>query len=317
MKQTTVDLVVPCYNEEEVLNAFYTETSKVIATLSGQYDFRFILINDGSRDRTLAIMKDLAKAHREVGYISFSRNFGKESAMYAGLCYSTADLVVVMDADLQHPPSMFPEFLKGIEEGYDCVAAQRADRKGESALRNFLSLQFYKVSNSLTDVKLVHGAVDYRIMTRQMVNSILDLSEKQRFSKGIFAWVGYDTKWVPYENVERTMGETKWNFKSLFRYAIDGITSFSVKPLKWIASLGITICVLDLVYIILQVILHFAAGLAFPGFFVPLAAILLMGGILECSLGVVAEYLSRMYVASKDRPIYIAKESNLPAPDRH
>ena len=320
MSCKTVDLVVPCYNEEEILNTFYTETAAVIekiqnnATepkLNDSYQFHFILVNDGSRDRTLSIMRDLSAAHEEVDYISFSRNFGKEAAMYAGFTYSTADLVVVMDADLQHPPQMFSEFLAGIEEGYDCVAARRTDRKGESHLRNLLSLQFYKFSNSLTEVQLIHGVVDYRIMTRQMIDAILSLSEHQRFSKGIFAWVGFDTKWVPYENVERTMGQTKWSIKSLFNYAIDGIIAFSVKPLKWITGFGIALMVFSLLYILLMVILHFAAQVILPAYFPTLSAVCLIGGIIECSLGVIAEYLSRIYISAKDRPLYITKETSM------
>ncbi|MBO7514552.1 MAG: glycosyltransferase family 2 protein, partial [Lachnospiraceae bacterium] len=197
----TVDIVVPCYNEEEVLNNFY-EVTRSWCDKIPDYDFRFLFIDDGSRDKTVCIMRELAAAHPEVKYISFSRNFGKEPAMYAGLSNSTADYVIVMDADLQHPPSMFPDFIAGIEEGHDCVAAKRTNRKGESKIRSFLSRRFYKLSNRMSDVKLEYGAVDYRIMSRRMVDSILRLSEVQRFSKGIFAWVGYDTKWIPYENVE-------------------------------------------------------------------------------------------------------------------
>ena len=308
---TTVDLVVPCYNEEEVLETFYAETSKVIATLPDRYRFRFLLIDDGSRDQTYLIMKKLAAEHSDVKYLSFARNFGKEAAMYAGLKNSTADLVVVMDADLQHPPALFSTFLEGIEEGHDCVAAMRTNRKGEAPIRSFFSRQFYKISNSMTDVKMAYGAVDYRMMTRQMVNSILQLTEVQRFSKGLFMWVGYDTKWIPYENVERTMGKTKWNFRGLFHYAIDGITSFSVKPLHWVSGMGIFICVMALIYIALTFAQTMIWGIDVPGYFTQLTAILFMGGIIEFSLGIIAEYISRIYMETKNRPVYILKNTNL------
>lgn len=312
---TTVDLVVPCYNEEEVLEAFYTETAKVIAALPKHYRFRFLLIDDGSRDNTFAVMRSLAEAHSEVRYLSFSRNFGKEAAMYAGLKYSDADLVVVMDADLQHPPAMLAQFLAGIEEGHDCVAAMRTNRKGEAPVRSFFSRQFYKLSNHMSDVKMAYGAVDYRMMTRQMVNAVLQLSEVQRFSKGLFMWVGFDTKWIPYENVERQMGKTKWNFWGLFRYAIDGITSFSVMPLRWVCSLGIIICLLAFFYIILTLIQTLVFGIDVPGYFTTLTAILFMGGIIEFSLGIIGEYIARIYMEAKDRPIFILKSTNLPSKD--
>lgn len=221
----TVDIIVPCYNEEEGLSMFYDETSKVINTIPN-YSFRYIFIDDGSKDNTYKKILELAKAHNDVKYVSFSRNFGKEAGMYAGLTYSTADYVIIMDADLQHPPALIPHMIKGIEEGYDCVAARRTNRKGEAPVRSLFSRSFYKLSNKMTDINLVQGAVDYRIMSRQMVDAILKLSEVQRFSKGIFEWVGFKTKWLPYENVERTVGTTKWSFWGLFKYAIDGITAF-------------------------------------------------------------------------------------------
>lgn len=310
----TVDLVVPCYNEEEVIETFYRETDKVVSQING-YRFYYILIDDGSKDRTFIKFKELAKNHPEIKYISFSRNFGKESAIYAGLRHSASDYVIVMDADLQHPPSMIPAMLEGIEEGYDCVAAMRADRKGESKIRSFFSSQFYKLSNWMSDVKMAKGAVDFRIMTRQMVDSVLQLSEVQRFSKGLFMWVGYNTKWIPYENVERTMGTTKWSFWGLFKYAIDGITSFSVTPLRMVSALGFFICIVAFIYIIITLTQTLIFGIDVPGYVTLLCAVLFLGGIIEFSLGILGEYISRIYVETKKRPIYIVRQTNI-ASDR-
>ena len=258
----------------------------------------------------------MAKNHPEIKYISFSRNFGKESAIYAGLRHSASDYVIVMDADLQHPPSMIPAMLEGIEEGYDCVAAMRADRKGESKIRSFFSSQFYKLSNWMSDVKMAKGAVDFRIMTRQMVDSVLQLSEVQRFSKGLFMWVGYNTKWIPYENVERTMGTTKWSFWGLFKYAIDGITSFSVTPLRMVSALGFFICIVAFIYIIITLTQTLIFGIDVPGYVTLLCAVLFLGGIIEFSLGILGEYISRIYVETKKRPIYIVRQTNI-ASDRN
>ena len=203
----TIDIIVPCYNEEDVLKLFYEESSKVTDNIS-DYSCRYIFVDDGSRDKTLSILMELSNEHKNVKYISFSRNFGKEAAMYAGLDHSTGDYVVIMEADLQHPPTMIPDMIEGIKEGYDCCAARRTTRKGEAPIRSFFSSMFYKVNQKMTNIDLVQGAVDFRIMTRDMVNSVLALSERQRFSKGIFAWVGFKTKWLPYENVERPLGTT-------------------------------------------------------------------------------------------------------------
>ena len=305
-----IDIVVPCYNEEEVLPLFIEETNKVIATIP-DYDFRYIFVNDGSKDGTLRVLRELAEKYNNAKYISFSRNFGKESAMYAGLENSTCDYVIVMDADLQHPPAMFPQMIAGVEEGYDCCALYRAKQKGESAIRRLISKIFFGFQNKISDVKMPDGAVDYRIMSRQMVDSIISLCEKQRFSKGLFCWVGFDTKWVEYQNVERTVGTTKWSFWSLFKYALDGITSFSVSPLRFIAVLGFIIFALALIWIIITLIQTLIMGLDVPGYVTTLCAVLFMGGIIEMSVGVLGEYIGRIYIESKDRPIYIAKETNL------
>ena len=305
-----IDIVVPCYNEEEVLPLFIEETNKVIATIPN-YKFRYIFVNDGSKDGTLRVLRELAARYDNTKYISFSRNFGKESAMYAGLENSTGDYVIVMDADLQHPPAMFPQMIQGVEEGNDCCALYRAKQKGENPIRQLISKIFFGFQNKISDVKMPDGAVDYRIMSRQMVDSIVKLCEKQRFSKGLFCWVGYQTKWVEYQNVERTVGTTKWSFWSLFKYALDGITSFSVTPLRFIAVLGFIISFLAFIWIIVTLIQTLIIGIDVPGYVTTLCAVLFMGGIIEVSVGVLGEYIGRIYIEAKGRPIYITKETNL------
>jgi glycosyltransferase involved in cell wall biosynthesis len=256
-------------------------------------------------------MKKLAEQFDNVKYISFSRNFGKESAMYAGLQNSTGDYVIVMDADLQHPPAVFPQLIDAvINEGYDCCATKRDEREGESAFRGLFSKLFFKLSNKMTDVKMPYGAMDYRIMSRQMVDSIMELSEVQRFSKGIFCWVGFKTKWIEYQNVERTLGTTKWSMFSLFKYALDGITSFSVAPLRFTAVMGGIIFLISLIYIIITLIQTLFFGITTPGYVTTLCAVLFLGSITEMSIGILGEYIGRIYMETKDRPIYIVKHSN-------
>jgi glucosyltransferase len=305
----TVDIIVPCYNEEDVLAMFYEETSKVVNAIK-DYSFRYIFVDDGSKDKTLEILMELGDLHQEVKYISFSKNFGKEAGMFAGLTYSDSDYVVVMDADLQHPPKMIPDMLSGIEEGYDCCAARRTSRKGESHIRSAFSRTFYRLNNKLTDVDLVQGAVDFRVMTRQMVQAVLSLSEKQRFSKGIFAWVGFKTKWLPYENVERIVGTTKWSFWGLFKYAIDGITAFSVAPLRMVTGMGFFISVFAFVYIIVTLIHTLVSGIDVPGYTTTLCAVLFLGGIIEISMGILGEYIAHVYMEVKNRPIFVMKNTN-------
>lgn len=237
--------------------------------------------------------------------------------MYAGLQYSTADYVIIMDADLQHPPELIPQMLRGIEEGHDCVAAMRTSRTGESRIRSFFSRQFYKLSNHMSDVKMAYGAVDFRIMSRRMVDSVLRLSEVQRFSKGIFMWVGYDTKWLPYENVERTIGSTKWSFAGLFRYALDGIISFSTVPLRMVSGLGFLISIFAFLYILVTLIQTLIFGIDVPGYVTTLCAVLFLGGIIEFSIGILGEYISRIYIETKKRPIYILRDTDLTAPVLH
>ena len=307
---TSVDIIVPCYNEEEGLSLFYRETQKILDGMTA-YSFTYILVDDGSSDKTLEVMKQLAAADSHVKYLSFSRNFGKEAAMYAGLSASRSELVIIMDADLQHPPAMIPEMMKGIEEGYDCCAASRSSRKGEAPIRSLFSRMFYHLSNRMTNVKMAYGAVDFRIMTRQMVDAILKLSEVERFSKGIFAWVGFETRWYPYENVERTVGTSKWSFWGLFRYALDGITSFSIVPLRLVSLMGVVISLGAFIYILITLTQTLLFGIDVPGYVTTLCAVLFLGGIIELSLGIVGEYIAHMYMESKNRPIYILKQSNL------
>lgn len=306
----TIDIVVPCFNEEEVLPYFVKETNEVIQTIY-DYSFRYIFVNDGSKDNTLGVMKALAEKFSNIKYISFSRNFGKESAMYAGLEHTDADYVIVMDADLQHPPKMFPKMIRGIEEGHDCCALYRKKQKGESKIRQLVSKMFFSFQNNISDVKMPDGAVDYRIMSRQMVEAILKLSEVQRFSKGIFCWVGFDTKWIEYENVERTIGTTKWNLLGLARYALDGITAFSVTPLRFIAISGFIISALSFIYIVVTLIRTLFMGIEVPGYVTTLCAVLFLGGIIEFSVGILGEYIGRIYMEAKDRPIYLVKDSNI------
>lgn len=306
----TIDIIVPCYNEEDVLNLFFTETEKVINKI-GNYSFRYIFVDDGSRDSTLSILKALAAKADNVFYISFARNFGKEAAMYAGFKNSTGDYVIVMDADLQHPPTMIPDMIKGIEEGYDCCAARRTSRKGESQIRSAFSRMFYRLSNRFTDISLVQGAVDFRIMSRRMVDAVLALSEVQRFSKGIFAWVGFETKWLPYENVERPLGKTKWSFWGLFKYAIDGITAFSIAPLRMVSALGFFISLFAFIYIVITLVQTCIFGIDVPGYVTTLCAVLFLGGIIELSVGILGEYIGHIYMETKSRPIYITGQTNL------
>lgn len=307
---TSVDIIVPCYNEEEGLSIFYQETQKVLSSLSG-YTFTYLLVNDGSADATLGEMKRLSSLNSNVKYLSFSRNFGKEAAMYAGLKASDGDLVIIMDADLQHPPELIPPMLQGIQEGYDCCAARRSSRTGEAPVRSLFSRAFYHLSNRMTNAKMPYGAVDFRVMTRQMVDAILQLSEIERFSKGIFAWVGFETKWYPYENIERTVGTTKWSFGGLLRYALDGITSFSIVPLRLVSLMGIVISFFAFIYIAATLIQTFIFGIDVPGYVTLLCAVLFLGGIIELSVGIVGEYIAHIYMEAKSRPIYILKETNL------
>jgi glycosyltransferase involved in cell wall biosynthesis len=308
----TVDIVVPCFNEAEVVETFLAETERICGQIAG-YRFSYIFVDDGSRDATLPLLRKMQQENERVHYLSFSRNFGKEAAMYAGLKHTSGDYVIVMDADLQHPPALIPQMVKELEAGHDCAAACRSTRDGEKGLRSLFSSLFYRFSNSMSDVKMPQNAVDFRMMTRQMVDAILSLSEVERFSKGIFVWVGFDTVWIPYENVERTLGTSKWSFKGLLKYAIDGITAFTVKPLKLIRNFGILLCGISLIYILATLIKTLIMGIDVPGYASLLCITLFLGGTIQLSIGVVGEYVAHIYLEAKDRPVYILKETDLAA----
>ena len=309
MKKITV--IVPCYNEEEALHYYYEEMSRVM-TLMNQYDFELLFINDGSKDHTLEVIKELAHKDERVRYVSFSRNFGKEAAMYAGFENSTGDYVCLMDADLQDPPKLLPEMVKAIEEeGYDSVATRRVTRQGEPPIRSFFARMFYKMMNKISDTELMDGARDYRLMTRQFVNSLLEMKEYNRFSKGLFGWVGYKTKWLEFENVERVAGETKWSFWKLFIYAIDGIVAFSTTPLAIASVIGMLMLFVAFFFIIFIVVRTLMFGDPVSGWPSLVCIITLIGGIQIFCVGILGQYLSKVYLETKNRPIYIVKESNI------
>ena len=307
----TVDLIVPCYNEGEMIDIFYDTTSAIVSEISG-YTFNFIFIDDGSRDDTLKKVKNLASKHSNVKYIAFSRNFGKEAGMYAGLKASTGDRVAVIDADLQHPPELIKDMLYAIdEEGYDSCSARRVSREGEPKIRSAFSRLFYKLINKMSEVEIIDGAVDFRMMTRQMVDAILDLPEVQRFSKGIFCWVGFNTKWIEFKNVERVAGETSWSFWGLFRYTIDGITAFTTFPLRIATIVGSVVSASAFIYLIVELIKTLVWGSAVGGYPSTIIILLFIGGIIIMSLGIIGEYLARLYMETKNRPIFVFKDSNI------
>lgn len=303
-----LSIVVPCFNEAESVKSFYGEVQK---ELEGQ-NFEVIFINDGSEDDTLEIIKKLSQNHDNVKYISFSRNFGKESAIYAGLVNAKGSLVCVMDADLQHPPSLLPEMIKAItEEGYDVAGARRVSRKGEPKIKSFFSKRYYSVFNRISKIEIVNGGTDYRMMTRQVADSVLELTEYNRFSKGIFQWVGFETKWIDYENVERASGKTTWSFLGLLAYSIEGIIAFSTMPLTISTVLGTIISVVAFIYMIFIIIKYLMYSDPVQGFATIMCAILLLGGIQLLSIGALGKYLEKTYFETKNRPIYIVKESNI------
>lgn len=305
-----IDIIVPCFNESEVLDIYYTETSKCISKLVN-YDFTFIFVDDGSSDGTINIIKKYSEKDTRIKYISFSRNFGKEAAMYAGLTHSTGDYILIMDADLQNPPRLIGDMIKAVdEEKYDCCSANRT-RKGEPKLRTFFSRQFYRLQNKISEVDMPDGAGDFRMMSRQMVNAIISMSEVQRFSKGIFSWVGFNTKWIYFENVERAAGETKWNFWKLFKYAVDGITAFSTFPLKITSLIGLVVSMLAFIYLIYVIVSTFIFGIDVPGYATIVTLLLFIGGIIILSCGILGEYISKIYMEVKNRPIYIVRNTNI------
>ena len=306
-----ISVVVPCYNEQEVLHMFYDEMSRVAGEMSA-YDFEFIFVNDGSRDNTLKSCKEVAAQDQRVKYISFSRNFGKEAGIYAGFEKSRGDMVCMMDADLQDPPALLPEMVKAIEEeGYDSVATRRVTRKGEPPIRSFFARMFYKLMNKISETEIVDGARDYRLMTRQFVNSLLQLEEYNRFSKGLFGWVGYQTKWLEYENVERAAGETKWSFWKLLLYSIEGIMAFSTVPLAISAVTGILFCAIAFVMILFIIVKTIVFGDPVAGWPSTACIILFVGGVQLFCVGILGQYLAKTYLEVKGRPIYICKETNI------
>lgn len=304
-----LSIVVPCYNEQESLPLFYDAVEKIAQTLPIKHEYW--LINDGSADSTLEECRKLHQSHPDtVHYVSFSRNFGKEAALYAGLKSAKGNYIVVMDADLQDPPEYLPRMLEEITTSdYDCIGTRRVDRTGEAKIKSFLSNKFYSVINKIADVEIVPGARDYRMMTRQMVDAVLSMTEYNRFSKGIFAWVGFKTKYLPYHNVERVAGTTDWSTWKLFKYAIDGITDFSDTPLSiatWIGGLSAFAALIGLIFVVIRHFIEPASSIT--GWASLVSIILLLGGIQLMCLGIVGKYIGKIYLQSKHRPIYIVKE---------
>ena len=304
-----LSIIVPCYNEEQTVELFYTEVEKMIQYMPDiQKDYLFV--DDGSTDRTLEKVKELHVRDKRVKYISFSRNFGKEAAMYAGLEHVSGEYAVIMDADLQDPPMLLPEMLRIIrEEQYDSVATRRVTRKGEPPIRSFCARQFYHIMNKISDVELMDGARDYRFMTRKYVNAVLSLIEFNRFSKGIFGWVGFRTKWLEFENQERSAGETKWSFWKLVQYSLQGIVSFSETPLYIASVLGGGMCgvaLLAIIFIIVRQLLFGGSAFGWPSM---ACIVILIGGIQLLSIGILGLYFSKMYLEIKHRPIYIMSET--------
>ena len=305
-----LSVVVSCYNEEEAIPIFYKEINKISKEMN-ELSFEFIFVDDGSKDKTLEILKKLHQKDKRVRYISFSRNFGKEAAMYAGLENSKGDYVTLMDADLQDPPSLLEEMYKAIEEeGYDCVATRRVTRKGEPPIRSFFARMFYRFINKLSKIEMVDGARDYRLMKRKVVDAITNMKEYNRYSKGLFSFVGFKTKWLEYENVNRVAGETKWSFWKLFIYAIEGIAAFSTTPLVLSAVMGITFCLISFIMIIFIIIKTLIYGDPVAGWPSLVCIIFMISGIQLFCMGIMGEYLSKMYLETKKRPIYIVRETS-------
>ncbi len=305
-------VVVPCYNEEEAIPFFYEEMLKTIEVFNKDFpsvEFEMLFIDDGSKDKTLKVLREYNEKDKRVRYVSFSRNFGKEAGIYAGLDNAKGDYVVIMDADLQDPPSLLPEMFKAVtEEGFDSAATRRVTRKGEPVIRSFFARMFYKLMARISKTEIVDGARDYRIMTRQMVDAILSMGEYNRFTKGIYGWVGFETKWFEYENVERVAGETKWSFWKLFMYSIEGVIGFSTAPLVISSFFGILCMLLAFVMIVFIIIRKLVYGDPTSGWPSLVCIIMLIGGMQLSCIGIVGEYLAKTYLETKHRPIYIAKE---------
>lgn len=307
-----LSVVVPCYNEEEALPLFYGELVKTKETFRARFpdvSMEIWFIDDGSKDQTLQVIRDLRKKDETIHYVSFSRNFGKEAGIYAGLSHAKGDHVVIMDADLQDPPALLPEMYAAVtEEGYDSAATRRVTRKGEPPIRSLFARMFYRLINKMSKTEIVDGARDYRIMSRRMVDAIVEMSEYNRFTKGIYGWIGFETKWIAYENIERVAGETKWSFWKLLLYSIEGITAFSTAPLRLASLVGFIFTVLAFVMIVFIVVRKLVLGDPTPGWPSLACIIVFIGGVQLFCIGILGEYLSKTYLETKKRPIYITKE---------
>ena len=311
----SVCVVVPCYNEEKAISVFFQELTSVIDKMTDRV-FEILFIDDGSKDDTRNCIRELAKKDSRVKYIFFSRNFGKEAGMYAGLKHSKSEYTVIMDVDLQDPPSLLVEMIQGLEEeGYDAVATRRVNRKGEPKVRSFFARLFYRIMNHIADVELVDGARDFRMMNRKFVNALLEYKEHNRFSKGIFGSVGFKTKWLEYENVNRVAGETKWSFIKLVKYSIEGIVAFTTAPLMIASIIGILLCIFSIVFIIFIIVRKIIMGDPVAGWPSLVCIISFIGGIQLFALGVIGQYLAKTYIEIKDRPIYIVDEESVSGED--
>ena len=311
MDKEKISVIVPCYNEEEAIPFFYRKIAMVTEDMS-DYDFEIIFVNDGSYDSTIDVIHKLADEDTRVKYLDFSRNFGKEAAIYAGLSHASGDYGVIMDADLQDPPELLPEMMNYIKnEGYDSVATRRVTRKGEPAVRSFFARRFYHLINRISKTEIVDGARDYRLMNRKFIDAILELSQYNRFSKGLFGWVGFKTKWIEFENVNRIAGETKWSFWKLFLYSIEGIIGFSTLPLAVAAFLGILFCIVAFIFIIVIIVRTLVFGDPTSGWPSLACIILLVSGVQLFCMGILGAYLSKTYLEVKKRPIYICKDKNI------
>ena len=305
-----ISLVVPCYNEEESLIYLYKEIKKVSYELS-EYDMEFIFVDDGSRDGTLRVLKQLSSEDSRIKYISFSKNFGKESAMYAGLCTSHGDFVAILDADMQDPPMLLPEMIEKLEsQDFDSVATRRVTRKGEPVIRSFFARLFYKIINRISDADIMNGARDFRLMKRPMVDAIISMSEHNRFSKGIFGWVGFRSYWIPYENTARVAGQTKWNFRKLLKYSFDGIISFSNVPVSLILILGLVVFSAGIIFALLYTVCSAALGFEAYSWMIMIFTLLLVCGIQLIALGIIGKYITSISTEVKNRPHYIIAETN-------
>ena len=311
MHKEKISIIIPCYNEEDAIPLYYEEMNKITEQMAF-VDFDFIFINYGSTDKTLSIMKNLASTDKRVHYLSFSRNFGKEAAMYAGLEAASGDYVTIMDVDLQDPPTLLPVMYHLIkDEGYDTVGTRRVTRKGEPPIRSFFARMFYKLINKMSKVEMVDGARDYRLMKREVVAAIVQMREYNRYSKGLFSFVGFKTKWLEYENVKRVAGETKWSFWKLFKYAIEGIVAFTTFPLSLAAIIGVLMCFISFVAILVIIVKTLAFGDPAIGWPSMVCILLFVSGIELLCMGIIGQYLAKTYLETKHRPIYIVKETNI------